>query len=251
MIVIATQTLEAGIDLSFDHILRARPIFPSVVQAAGRANRHGQGVQSTVVVFDYVRPDGRDSRSMVYRDAVARDETDRILTPGRVLNEQDVDQALQDYYSQVFERNNYTGALERIKRAAYGTWSDLGGLEPFGASFPREPVFVPVAGTSTQPELWLDDDTRVLLDQFHTSIGQLYGKFLDPRTYTTSFADRKRFLNLFGRFVTALPFKIMATLTEMDPKRRVQRLADPEDYSDELGLAAWFLRDTLEETVIW
>lgn len=251
MIVIATQTLEAGIDLSFDHILRARPIFPSVVQAAGRANRHGQGAQSTVVVFDYVRPDGRDSRSMVYRDAVARDETDRILTPGRVLNEQDVDQALQDYYSQVFERNNYTGALERIKRAAYGTWSDLGGLEPFGASFPREPVFVPVAGPSTQPELWLDDDTRVLLDQLHTSIGQLYGKFLDPRTYTASFADRKRFLNLFGRFVTALPFKIMATLTEMDPKRRVQRLADPEDYSDELGLAAWFLRDTLEETVIW
>lgn len=251
VMVIATQTLEAGIDLSFDHILRARPIFPSVVQAAGRANRHGQGAQSSVVVFDYVRPDGRDSRSMVYRDAVARDETDRILTLGRILNEQDVDRALHDYYTHVFERNNYTGALERIQRAAYGTWSDLGGLEPFGASFPREPVFVPVAGPSTQLDLWLDNDTRALLDQFHTTVEQLYGKFLDPRTYTASFADRKRFLNLFGRFVTALPFKIMTTLTEMDPNRRVQRLADPQDYSDELGLAAWFLRDTLEETVIW
>ena len=251
IVVIATQTLEAGIDLSFNHIMRARPIFPSVVQAAGRANRHGQGEQSEVVIFDYLRPDGRDSRAMVYRDAVARDETDRILTPGRVLIEQDVDQALRDYYSNVFARNNYSRGLERIKRAAYGTWSELGGLEPFGASFPREPVFVPRTGTTKHPDLWLDDDTRALLGQFDTTIGQLYGKFLDPGTYTASFAERKRFLNLFGRFVTALPFKIMTTLTEMDPKRRVQCLADPEDYSEDLGLASWFLRDSLEETVIW
>lgn len=251
IVVIATQTLEAGIDLSFDRIFRARPIFPSVVQAAGRANRHGQSVQSEVIIFDYLRPDGRDSRAMVYRDAVARDETDRILTAGRILDEQDVDRALRDYYLQVFERNNYAGALDRIKQAAYGTWSKLGGLEPFGASFPREPVFVATAGTCAHPDLWLDDDTRALLDQFHTTPVQLYEKFLDPRTYTASFADRKRFLNLFGRFVTALPFKIMATLTEKDPKKRVQRLVDVENYSEELGLAQWFLRDALEETVIW
>ncbi|PSR35844.1 MAG: CRISPR-associated helicase/endonuclease Cas3 [Sulfobacillus thermosulfidooxidans] len=250
LVVIATQTLEAGIDLSFDHILRARPVFPSVVQAAGRANRHGQGSQAEVVVFDYLRPDGRDSRAMVYRDVVARDETDRILTPGRSLLEHEVDAALKAYYHNVFERNNYTVALEKITQAAAGRWSALAGLEPFGSSHVRESVFVPVSGSQKCPDAWVDDETQQLLEHFHVTVGSLYQKFLDPRTYAGSFTERKRFLNLFGRFVTGVPFHALQTLTDADPNRRVQLLVNPSDYSTDLGFAAWFLNEKLEEMVL-
>jgi len=251
ILVIATQTLEAGVDLSFEKIFRARPIVPSVVQAAGRVNRHGQSSQGELVVFDLVRPNAPNTRPMVYRDRIARDVTDSILTGGTVLLESDVDQALTQYYADLFERNHYELGLEKIKRAASGTWSALGGLEPFGASPPRYPVFVPVAGPQDQPDLWIDEDTKALMNQFHVDVDELYAMFLDPSTYAMSFIDRKRFLNLFGRFVTSLPFKLLKTITLADPKRSVQSLSDPHDYSKDLGLAHWFIRETSETAVMW
>lgn len=89
------------------------------------------------------------------------------------------------------------------------------------------------------------------MNQFHVHVDELYAMFLDPSTYAMSFIDRKRFLNLFGRFVTSLPFKILKTVTVADPKRSVQSLTDPYDYSKDLGLGQWFIRETLETAVMW
>ncbi|AEJ40708.1 CRISPR-associated helicase Cas3 [Sulfobacillus acidophilus TPY] len=251
--VIATQTLEAGVDISFARMFRARPILPSIVQAAGRLNRHHEkGDPGRITVFDLIRDDGRDSRGMVYRDAIMREETDRVLRPGIQYDEIDMNKWIEDYYQTVFERNHYSAVMDKVRKAANGQWSQLAGLEPFYSVYDREPLFVPVAGDAENPTLWLDDDTRNLLGSFSVTLDTLYERWRDPKTYRSlSFTNRKRFLSLVERFVTSVPYRVGRALSDMDPLVAIQKIADPHNYSVDLGLAGWFLHEAREETVIW
>lgn len=61
MICVSTQVMEAGIDISFDAVVRLLAGMDSVVQAAGRCNRHGEreGLASVYVVNCLGEPLGR------------------------------------------------------------------------------------------------------------------------------------------------------------------------------------------------
>ena len=252
-LVIATQTLEAGIDISFRTILRARAILPSIIQAAGRANRHGENSRAQVTVFDFIREDGSSSRHFVYRDAIMREETDVLLTSDKVIAEPDIPSLLNRYFDRVFERNHYTAGFQRIIQAAGGEWSAIAGLEPFGQDtfIPRLPVFIPLGGTKNQPYLWIDDATRALMQSFGVSIEEIYQRFITPGFFRRlDFLRRKQFLNLLGRFMINIPLKQGLGLTEKNPELSVQRLVDVESYSPNLGLGHWYIRHAQDEGVI-
>ena len=233
-ITVATQALEAGVDLDFDRLYRARPVLPSVVQAAGRANRHGQRGTARVVVFDYVRPDGNDSRSWIYRDAIARDETDRFLTPGATWTERQLDRAVEDFYRRWWERKPGDDAAGPLAAAAAGAWSAVAGLMPFDEGPLRVPVFVPI------DELLLEEDREALAAWEAASLQELYRLYLRPGWLAgRAQGERRRFLGLLERYVVPVPFELARQVAEGHPGRRILRLVDLDAYDRTCGFGPW------------
>jgi CRISPR-associated endonuclease/helicase Cas3 len=63
-ILVATQVVEAGVDISFDVVFRAIAPLDAIIQAAGRCNRHGSGKRGEVIVF---KLEGNSDR-LIYGD---------------------------------------------------------------------------------------------------------------------------------------------------------------------------------------
>lgn len=117
VVLIATQCVEAGVNISFPRVYRALAPLDSIAQAAGRCNRHG-GETGTVVVF--LPSDEKGYFPPGYGEGVSTTRT--LLADCRrqgvnpnsanLLNDPDF---IRRYYKIFFELGNYTG--ERREQA--------------------------------------------------------------------------------------------------------------------------------------
>ncbi len=232
--VVCTQVLEAGVDLSFRAILRARPVFPSIVQAAGRGNRHGEGTSAEVLVFDFIRDDGQETRQWVYRDKTANQQTDRILQEAGEIPETDVACWLEEYYRRCWEANPHTTSLLAFEAAAQGKWSELAGKEPFQEDLPGRDVLVPGA------ERFLPRRYQQLLGKFVATTAEGFLKhYLDPGTRPgLSFTERRLRSALLRQFLVEVPTRYASRVSH--PVNEIEWplvLDRKKDYRMSTGLA--------------
>jgi len=224
--VVCSQVLEAGVDLSFRAVLRARPIFSSIVQAAGRANRHGEGTPAEVLVFTFHRDDGEDSRRF----------TDEILEEAPEIAETDVADWLERFYEQCWEANPHLTSLQRFKAAAKGQWTELAGQEPFQEDLSGLDVFIPGA------ERFLPQRYQPLLRAFGVETAeQLLERYLDRDVRRgLSFQGRRRQSALLRQFLVDVPKKIAGDIAHPADGTRTEWplvLSKPKLYRRSTGLA--------------
>ena len=251
IVVVATQIIEAGVDLSFRRIFRARPIFPSTLQAAGRANRHAEQEQSLAEVIDFrFLRDGKETRQYVY-DAIAMRVSDEILAPFSSIPEPEMARLCERYFEEVFRRKPGTSALVYLKDAALGRWRDLQRITPFQEEDYRIPVFVPNEGT------WIDDETRVLMDRFGAESPEHLYELYRKRGWLSSlsFAQRKLFFGLMQRFIVPLAFRRalrITNLAEVPESQEVPAIAllrHPHLYREDTGFGS--LVQDLDEWIFY
>ncbi|MGI8911332.1 MAG: CRISPR-associated helicase Cas3' [Rubrobacteraceae bacterium] len=254
VLVVSTQVLEAGINLSFRRILRARPIFSSVAQTAGRANRHAEGDTATVEVFDFIREDGADSSKWIYKNEHQRKATGELLPPGGRWSEAQTAELIERYFEKLSEVDPNIMALDWFADAAKGQWSKLAGLSPFETlddeggnelSEQNARVFVVTADAWTSPLV------KKWMEHFGIAhVSDVYRRYQDRRFLgNLDFDDRKRFLSLVGQFVAPLRWKLVPRVCEpFDPEKiGILRASDDNDYHMDTGFGHLLLREDFDD----
>jgi hypothetical protein len=201
--VVCTQVLEAGVDLSFRTVLRALSIFPSVLQAAGRCNRHGEEWPAEIAVFRFLRDGDSDLRPYVYRDRDAIRFTDQILQSEPQVGESKASHLMSSYYTRCWAANPHLKSLEYFEAAALGQWSKLAANEPFQDGPPGLDVFVPGA------ERYLPARFRPMFARFGVATArELLDRYLDPAARRRlSFLQRRLQSELLRQFLVEVPLR--------------------------------------------
>ncbi|WJE61139.1 CRISPR-associated helicase Cas3' [Bacillus mycoides] len=112
IICISTQLIEAGVDVSFECVIRSLSGLDSIAQAAGRCNRHGEKGIQNVYVIDYEE----ENLSRLKEIKIGKKITKKILTDlkrnnkchgGHILSREAMKRYFKEYYTEFESDLNY------------------------------------------------------------------------------------------------------------------------------------------------
>lgn len=112
VICISTQLIEAGVDVSFDCVIRSLAGLDSIAQAAGRCNRHGKREIQQVYVIDHLEENlkhlqeikqGKDLSKIILVDL----KRDPNAHGGHILSVQAMEKYFKEFYKKFSSDLNY------------------------------------------------------------------------------------------------------------------------------------------------
>jgi CRISPR-associated endonuclease/helicase Cas3 len=112
IICISTQLVEAGVDVSFDCVIRSLAGLDSIAQAAGRCNRHGEKDIQTVYVIDHEEEKLDRLKEIKVGKQVARKilidmRSDKTSHGGDILSKRAMERYFKEYYTEFATNLNY------------------------------------------------------------------------------------------------------------------------------------------------
>jgi len=119
-IIVSTQLIEAGVDISVQTVFRAMAPLDSIIQAAGRANRYSENpIASEVFLYDIEELEKISNR--LY-GTILMLKTKNVLSKFNVIEEKDYLQIIEAYFKEINEQShnitskelNHLGNLEKL-----------------------------------------------------------------------------------------------------------------------------------------
>ncbi|WP_071393539.1 CRISPR-associated helicase/endonuclease Cas3 [Bacillus tuaregi] len=119
IICISTQLIEAGVDVSFECVIRSLAGLDSIAQAAGRCNRHGEKEIQPVYIIDHEEEKLNKLEEIKEGKKVAKKilidlKHDQRKYGGHILSEQAMEKYFKEYYTGFELSLNYF--IPRIKK---------------------------------------------------------------------------------------------------------------------------------------
>lgn len=113
IICLSTQLIEAGVDISFQQVVRSLTGLDSIAQAAGRCNRHGECKFGRVYLIDHKE----ENLSRLPEIFIGKDITKKMLIDlskdsniykGNILSRSAMEHFFREYYSELASEIDYT-----------------------------------------------------------------------------------------------------------------------------------------------
>lgn len=119
--LVATQVVEAGVNLDFDWVFRDMGPLDSIIQVAGRCNRHLKRSQPGKVLIAELMNGNLSYTSSIYDDILifaARETLPRDVE----LGEKEITELLDEYYARILDGLRSEPILEKL---SMGMWEDI------------------------------------------------------------------------------------------------------------------------------
>lgn len=112
VICISTQLIEAGVDVSFDCVIRSLAGLDSIAQAAGRCNRHGEREIQHVYVIDHAEENLKHLQEIKSGKQLSKRilidlKRDQSHHGGNILSAQAMDRYFKELYTEFSSSLNY------------------------------------------------------------------------------------------------------------------------------------------------
>ncbi len=116
-ICVSTQVIEAGIDVSFERVVRDIAPLDSIIQAAGRCNRNSEKGTSKVLVYS-IEEEGQLLSKYIY-GKLAVDHAQKILGKFPEIEEKNYHHVVNEYFKNIsnyanIDKGGYTEKLKKL-----------------------------------------------------------------------------------------------------------------------------------------
>ncbi|MEJ5230184.1 MAG: CRISPR-associated helicase Cas3' [Pseudothermotoga sp.] len=106
VVCVSTQVIEAGIDISFDTVIRDVAPLDSVIQASGRSNRTFENELGEVHVYKVMEEENNRSLASRVYDSFLLNVTDETVGGGTIYEERDFQFLVSRYFQLIGTRGN-------------------------------------------------------------------------------------------------------------------------------------------------
>lgn len=145
-ILVTTQLIEAGVDISFDYCIRDLGPLDSILQVAGRVNRSCDSKRGELTVVELLKDDSGRSFSWIYNNTIIWTTRDILDNLEGTVDEPTIYELGDEYFHRLMNKgleNESVELLEALVRLDFDRISDFSLIEQLKGSL-NVPVFLEI-----------------------------------------------------------------------------------------------------------